>query len=484
MKDSVKNDFRRRPGRGFRPELDDMLSSQRIPIYSQQETPQSATSIPVNQQPIQDSSRNLASSESRENILPLQDHSYDRQSTTITDEDLPPTSIDLDSLYSLDIDNTTPDTPSKPRRFGGRKRRSNPLRPPRKRRGLIVFVVLMIIMIVAAVVGYMWYKKSLTPVDANNTSQSLVTITSGATPGAIADTLKQKGLIRNTWAFEIYTRTKGVRDQLQAGTCRLSPSQSMPDIVNKLAQGCHETRMVTFLPGGTVVDSKYKPQAQDATNALKRAGYSDAEIKAALAKTYTSPLFADKPVGTSLEGYIYGDTYRIPIVEGPEAALQAAFGHMYQHIRDNGLVEKFKAQKLNLYQAITLASVVQREMGCGNGSEACHQIQRQIAQVFYKRLRENKPLGSDVTFIYGADLLGVQPTVNVDSPYNTRTKVGLPPGPIASPGIGALKAVADPAPGQYEFFVAGDDGNVYFAKTNTEHQANIKKYCKKLCAEF
>ena len=478
MNDNDMNDFRRRPGRGFQSEASETPSSQR-PLYQHQDAPRPAVSIPVTQQPSHGDSYTSVSAGGGST---LPQNEYDSQST-VTDDELPSAGIDLDSLYSLDIDNTTPDTTSKSRRFG-RKPHSNPVRLPRKRLGLIILAVVVVLIGVVAGAGFLWYRKSLTPVDVNNTSKSLVTIASGTAPGAIADTLKQKGLIRDTWAFEVYTRTKGVRDQLQAGTCRLSPSQSMPDIVDRLIQGCHETRTVTFLPGGTVVDSKYKPQSQDATSALKRAGYSDAAIKAALAKAYNSPLFADKPTGTSLEGYIYGDTYRIPFVEGPEAALQAAFGHMYQQIQSNGFVEKFKAQKLNLYQAITLASIVQREMGCSSGSDACYQIQRQIAQVFYKRLRENKPLGSDVTFIYGADLRGVQPTVNIDSPYNTRTKVGLPPGPIASPGLGALKAVADPAPGQYEFFVAGDDGNVYFAKTNAEHQANIKKHCQKLCAEF
>ena len=424
-------------------------------------------------------------------------------------DDALPSGLDDDSFYGFD-DNDQPPQPTpepqrgsllgndsvsplfaddapKGRTIGSQKKspRYNTGRPHRGRRRWLWWlsgVGLLILLIIVA--GYWWYHQNLQPVDRTDTTAKAITIDDGATLKTVATTLKEQGLIRDTRAFDIYTRLSGSRNQLHAGVCQFSPSQSLPEIATKLSQGCHDNRVVTFLPGGTVVDSRYKPQGQDATTALKRAGYSEESIKAALAKTYTSPLFADKPAGTSLEGYIFGDTYSVPANQGPEAALKAAFAHMYEQIQSNGLVDKFAAQKLNLYQAITLASIIQREMGCGGASQDCYQIQRQIAQVFYKRLRENKVLGSDVTFIYGADVAGVSPNVNLDSPYNTRIKPGLPPGPIATPGLGALKAVADPAPGNYEFFLAGDDGNVYFANTEAEHQANIKQHCKKLCSEL
>ena len=424
-------------------------------------------------------------------------------------DDALPSGLDDDSFYGFDDDDQPPQSTPGPQRgsllgndsvsplfaddapkgrtIGSQKKspRYNTGRPHRGRRRWLWWlsgVGLLILLIIVA--GYWWYHQNLQPVDRTDTTAKAITIDDGATLKTVAATLKEQGLIRDTRAFDIYTRLSGSRNQLHAGVCQFSPSQSLPEIATKLSQGCHDNRVVTFLPGGTVVDSRYKPQGQDATTALKRAGYSEESIKAALAKTYNSPLFADKPAGTSLEGYIFGDTYSVPANQGPEAALKAAFAHMYEQIQSNGLVDKVAAQKLNLYQAITLASIIQREMGCGGASQDCYQIQRQIAQVFYKRLRENKVLGSDVTFIYGADVAGVSPNVNLDSPYNTRIKPGLPPGPIATPGLGALKAVADPAPGNYEFFLAGDDGNVYFANTEAEHQANIKQHCKKLCSEL
>lgn len=423
-------------------------------------------------------------------------------------DDTLPSGLDDDSFYGFDDDQPPQSAPEpqrgsllgndgvsplfaddapKGRTIGSQKKspRYNTERPRHGRRRWLWWLSgIGLLMLLILAVAYWWYHQNLQPVDRTDTTTKTITIGEGDTFKTVAATLKEQGLIRDVRAFDIYTRLSGSRNQLHTGVCQFSPAQSLPEIATKLSQGCHDNRVVTFLPGGTVVDSRYKPQGQDATTALKRAGYSEESIKAALAKTYNSPLFANKPAGTSLEGYIFGDTYSVPANQGPEAALKAAFAHMYEQIQNNGLIDKFAAQKLNLYQAITLASIIQREMGCGGASQDCYQIQRQIAQVFYKRLRENKVLGSDVTFIYGADIAGVSPNVNLDSPYNTRIKPGLPPGPIATPGLGALKAVADPAPGSYEFFLAGDDGNVYFANTDAEHQANIKQHCKKLCSEL
>ena len=90
-------------------------------------------------------------------------------------------------------------------------------------------------------------------------------------------------------------------------------------------------------------------------------------------------------------------------------------------------------------------------------------------------------LGSDVTFLYAAAIRGVRPTTTIDSPYNTRIYTGLPPGPIANFNSSALEAVANPTEGDFLFFVAGDNGKVYFSKTNKEHQEYVDKYCIELC---
>lgn len=286
-----------------------------------------------------------------------------------------------------------------------------------------------------------------------------------------------------------------------AGTCRLAPAQTVAQIVDKLSKGCHDFKAVTFYPGGTLEASRYKasrsPGGVDKTNAryiLKRAGFSDSDITAAFRAKYDSPLFADKPANTSLEGYIFGETYHVAEDATAKDVLETVFAHMYKVVQKNDLETKFKVQGLNLYQGIVLASIVERELTCedkptAERKERCYQYQRGIAQVFIKRFRDGVKLGSDITAVYAADKSGIDipkddtnTLISIDSPYNTRKYEGLPPTPIAAPGELSLRAVANPTAAENNFFLAGDDGLIYFAKTNEEHEANIKNHCQKLCA--
>ena len=150
-------------------------------------------------------------------------------------------------------------------------------------------------------------------------------------------------------------------------------------------------------------------------------------------------------------------------------------------IKQNDIVSGLQKQGLTLYQGITLASIVQREVTNPTPSKVSDD-QRQVARVFLNRLAAGMTLGSDVTYQYAAKKLGVTPSPTLDSPYNTRTHTGLPPGPIAVPGVGALVAVASPASNNYLFFLSGDDGVTYYATTDAQHEQNIQQHCQKKCS--
>ncbi len=345
--------------------------------------------------------------------------------------------------------------------------------------------LLAIFLIGVAVVGWAWYSEALKPVAPNNVTKQKVVITDGVSFSYVVDRLKERGLIRSKLAFTAHAYMSGKHGQLKAGTCALTPDESSQEILNKLTSGCHDFSVVTFYPGQTIYQSKEHPDEPYAVETLKNAGFTDKEITDALAADYDSPLFDGKPASADLEGYIYGETYYVDTGASIDTVLKTTFDQMYKEITDNELLPKFKEQGLSLFEAITLASIVQKELGCQSDDENCYKEQQRVAQIFLTRLKLDMPLGSDVTFYYAADKLGVKPSVTVKSPYNTRINKGLPPGPIASPGIGALKAVANPAPGDdYLYFIAGDDGNLYTAKTQAEHEKNIEKYCKKLCFEL
>jgi UPF0755 protein len=343
-----------------------------------------------------------------------------------------------------------------------------PKKPRKSRKKIILWAVLGFIVGLLLVTGGVlaWYSVQLSPVDAQNTDKKLVKIESGLSPNGIATLLEGEGVIRSATAFLWYTRLEGVQNTLQAGSYRLSPSESTSQIVDHLVSGKVDTFSITFLPGATLADDR---------KAFIAAGYSEEDVDTALRKTYDSPLFSGKPADADLEGYIYGETYSFGTDATVEDILTHVFDQFYDIVQKNNLEALFRNRGLTLYEGVTLASIIQREASPAGDDMA------QIAQVFYSRLAVGMALGSDVTYQYIADKTGVARDPNLDSPYNTRRYTGLPPGPISAPGEKALIAAANPAAGDYLYFLSGDDDVTYFARTNDEHEANIQNHCQKKC---
>lgn len=335
----------------------------------------------------------------------------------------------------------------------------------RKKKLIIAGIGLLAVLVGLCTWAFVWYQISLSPVGKDLNEKVKITIAPNTSPAVIGQQLEEKKIIRSAQAFGYYTRLSGTQNKLQAGTYRLSPAESTQQVVEHLTNGNVDTFDITFLPGATLAENR---------KVLISAGYSESEVDAALKSTYTSLLFEGKPASADLEGYIYGETYRFGSSATVAEILQYTFDTYLDVIESNDLIAKFKAQGLTLYQGITLASIVQRESVGGD--------EGQIAQVFYNRIEQGMVLGSDVTYQYIADKTGVPRDVNLDSPYNTRRYPGLPPGPIATPGLAALKAVGDPTPGDYLYFLSGDDDVTYFARTNEEHEQNIIDHCKVKCS--
>ena len=338
---------------------------------------------------------------------------------------------------------------------------------PKRRRKLLFIVGAILAAITIVLIGLSWWWNSqLAPVDVKNTAKVLVNIDYGTTPDEIASKLRQEKLINNEFVFNLYTRQQGVRNQLQAGTYRLSPSNSTPEIVAHLVQGKSDTFDITFIPGATLADNR---------KVLIDSGFSVKEVDEALNASYDSPLFAGKPSQADLEGYIYGETYNFAVNTSVKSVLEHIFEHFYGIVEEERLVELYQAQGLNLYQGITLASIIQRESGSVKSDMPT------IAQVFFSRLAIGMPLGSDVTYQYIADKTGVPRSINLDSPYNTRIYTGLPPGPISTAGVEALRAVGAPSSTDYMYFLSGDDNITYFSRTFAEHEAAIAAHCQIKC---
>lgn len=336
------------------------------------------------------------------------------------------------------------------------------------RRVWIILTVLVVLIIGGTVAVQRVYYDDLQPV-SNSTKLQYVTIASGLGVDQIANQLRADGLIRSSQVFEWYVSIHNNRDALQAGTYSFSPSQSISSIAEAITDGKVATNLVTILSGQTV------SQIQQT---FIKAGFSSASVSAAFnASLYRSDYqaLADNPSSASLEGFLWPDSYQKTTSTNPSQIVAEALIEMQQHLTTS-IRNGFAAQGLSVYQGVTLASIVEKEVPDQND-------RNQVAQVFLKRLQIGMPLGSDVTAYYAAAQAGLAPTLSYDSPYNTLLHTGLPPGPIGIVSVGSLEAVAHPANTDWLYFVTGDDGTTHYAQTLQQHEANVSQYCQKLCTQ-
>jgi len=330
-------------------------------------------------------------------------------------------------------------------------------------------ILVLLLVLAASVLGVRrWYAVNLEPVSTSKTEQHF-TVASGTTLSDVATALQTAGLIRSDQAFSWYVSSQNARDKLQAGTYTFSPNESTQVIADAIINGKVATDLVTILPG---------QRLDQVRAAFIKAGFKVAAVDAALqAGQYRRafPALADNPSSASLEGFLYPDSFQKTADTDPKQIIEESLNEMQDHLTPD-IRAGFTAHNLTVFQGVTLASMVEQEVPSQTDRD-------QAAQVFLTRLSIGMPLGSDVTAYYGAIHDGITPSVSYDSPYNTRIHKGLPVGPISNVSASSLEAVAHPASTSWLYFVAGDDGKTYFAKTLQEHLDNVARYCKKACSE-
>jgi peptidoglycan lytic transglycosylase G len=332
------------------------------------------------------------------------------------------------------------------------------MKRPNRRRQLTVYVPLAILAVILFI--YAQYEWALRPVTSSAPTVEF-TVQSGERVPKIADALKAANLIRDRNAFITYVTIHDIRAKLEAGTYSLSAQESSQEIASILAHGqTLSDRLV--IPEGYRLNQIEQLASED--------GIPASDFEAALAAPHTQSFLATKPAGVGLEGYLFPDSYQINKTTTATQLVEAMLNNFGSKVGIE-YAQAFAAEGLTLHQGLTLASIVEGEVS--------NQYDRPIvAQIFLKRLKLGMSLGSDVTACYASqDLMRMSACdVNVDSPYNTTNRVGLPPGPIDSPGLNSLDAVAHPASTDYLYFLTGKDGKDYFATTYAQHEDNIAKY--------
>jgi UPF0755 protein len=325
-------------------------------------------------------------------------------------------------------------------------------------RKLFGFVVLL-----AIAGGLFWFHETRWPVrSAQDPPQSLM-VNPGDGVRDIGRQLHGLGLVRHPDVFRAHVLSRGDTARLRAGEYELTGSMSLDDIVAKLVRGDVVRRTVTF-PEGSDIDAM-------ARLAATRGIVMEDFLRAA---RNPAPIRDLDPAAPDLEGYLFPDTYDLTKKPDPAADLVARMVKRFREVITPEL-PRIQASGMSLREVVTLASVVELET-------ARVEERPRIAAVFRNRLRFRMPLQTDPTVIYALKKAGTydgnirRGDLAVDSPYNTYRYPGLPPGPIASPGREAIRAVLQPADVKDLYFVSRNDGSHQFSANLADHNRAVTQY--------
>jgi UPF0755 protein len=329
---------------------------------------------------------------------------------------------------------------------------------------VVILFLLPALIGIPGVLAYNWVEHQLhTPQNPGGGKVRFV-VTPGASFHEVADTLHRAGLIDSVTVFDLYARYRHLDRNVQAGAYELSRNFDMVQILKALQTAIPEEIYVTIPEGYTI--------AKTAT-ALDKGGVIKGSDYVAIANNgpFDYDFLKGRSDGSSLEGFLFPDTYLIPR-NGTARQLVAlqldAFNRKWTDERKAEAVQR----KLNAAQIVIIASLIEREA-------RFDQDRPLVASVIYNRLAQGWPLQIDATVLYAKGVW--QATVTTDdrkvvSPYNTYLHTGLPPGPIANPGIKAIDAALQPAQTGYFFYLSDPQGHNHYAKTNDEFNQLLKQY--------
>jgi UPF0755 protein len=287
-----------------------------------------------------------------------------------------------------------------------------------------------------------------------------VEVRKGQRTALILRHLQKQGIVRDEYVPLIYIKLVRYGESIKAGMYEFSRPVSAAAVVDKLIRGDVVLKAVTIREGldrftvGRLFAAEGfgRPKDWDKLTA-------DPELIRDIA-----------PQAPTLEGYLFPDTYKFNPGTTPRAIVQAMVQNFRRHF---GNEMPFITTGLNLHQTVTLASIVETEA-------KLPQERPMVASVYLNRIHRNMLLGADPTVIYALKLAQRwdgnihKADLEIDSPFNTYRAHGLPPGPVANPGMASLRAAAQPATTQFLYFVARHDGSHAFATNLEEHNRNVQ----------
>lgn len=337
------------------------------------------------------------------------------------------------------------------------------------KKAIKIFLIVVIVFLVAI---FNFYNKSIKTPVAKEGEVVLFSVSPGDGVKKISADLADKGLIGSRLFFNIYITRSGLEKNIQAGIYELSPTMSAEKIVKILSAGeaVSNERSVKAIEGWS---------NRDLAVYFEKEGLFPREEFMALVKDkkrFEEDFYflQEIPVAYDMEGYLFPDTYNIFSDATADDVVYKMLSNFDKKVTLEMRQEVERKEK-TLYEVITLASIIEKEVRSQEDMEI-------VSGIFHNRLEIGQPLQSCATLAYVLGENKARYTIEdtqVDSPYNTYQNSGLPPGPIANPGLRAIKAAIYPAETDYNFFLsASDTGETVFSRTLEEHNLNKAKYLK------
>jgi len=330
----------------------------------------------------------------------------------------------------------------------------------------IILGLLLVAVIALGVAAYQtirWAEGPVIPTEAHPPSK-VVVIPDGSTFQFVAALLEREGLIKSRAVFVLIGKSQSADRKVQAGEYELNPGMTPAEILSKLLNGEVLLHSLTIPEGLTITQIADVVSQQGLTDRVEF-------LRLAKDRAFVASLGIK---AETLEGYLYPDTYRFPRPIEAREVLVAMVEQLRQVVGPD-LLARMQELKMTIHEVLTLASVIEKETGAGGERP-------EISAVFHNRLKKHIPLQSDPTVIYGLPAFDGnlhKKDLSSPSPYNTYRVQGLPPGPIANPGIQAIRATLYPSDSRFLYFVSRNDGTHQFSATLIEHNKAVEKYQKR-----
>jgi len=306
------------------------------------------------------------------------------------------------------------------------------------------------------------YFFNATRAPGGDASPVIVEVAPGSPLGRIAGQLADRGLIKNARAFQALAYLRRVQNQIQVGEFEISPVMPADHILLQLTRGRSIQHPITIPEGHRITEI---------AAALEEKGLASRD--SFIQMTRDAKVIDSFGLGVdSLEGYLFPETYHFSKFTSERTILNVMVATFRERVMKPEVLDRAQAMNLTLHQAVTLASLIEKETGM-------EEERPRISSVFHNRLKLNMKLQTDPTVIYALENFDGnlrKKDLFIDSPYNTYRYRGLPPGPIANPGLKSILAALTPEETDYLFFVSRQDGSHQFSTNLPDHNRAVSKY--------